>query len=157
MPHDHGPGTVLESPVMAWRTWLPLAAAASISTVTACGQRFVPTAQAGRMLYAENGCASCHGPQGRGDGPLSLNSDPRPRDLRDAAAFRFGSDRDAIAQTLAVGIPAVQEATSNVGDSLQHHRHSMPKFDHLSAVERQSLALYVMSLRGPSGRGDSQP
>lgn len=34
----------------------------------------------GRTLFAAN-CAACHGPQGRGDGPMATSLTPPPRDL----------------------------------------------------------------------------
>lgn len=37
---------------------------------------------AARSTYDER-CAPCHGPSGRGDGPLSLSMTPPPRDLSD--------------------------------------------------------------------------
>jgi len=44
-----------------------------------CG-RDVPAPTGGAALYQER-CASCHGPQGRGDGPAATTFDPRPTDL----------------------------------------------------------------------------
>src|SRR6266536_5050812 len=47
---------------------------------------------AGRALFAEH-CASCHGAQGRGDGPAAKNLEPPPADL--AAEHIYGhSDGD---------------------------------------------------------------
>lgn len=37
-------------------------------------------AEAGKQLYAAN-CASCHGPQGMGDGPAATSLNPQPRPL----------------------------------------------------------------------------
>jgi copper resistance protein D len=39
------------------------------------------TVAAGRAVYQAN-CAVCHGPQGRGDGPLAFTLQPRPFDLQ---------------------------------------------------------------------------
>jgi mono/diheme cytochrome c family protein len=39
----------------------------------------------GKPLYEAN-CAACHGPQGRGDRPGAAGLNPRPPDLRGAAA-----------------------------------------------------------------------
>jgi len=92
-----------------------------------------PTAAVGRELYASNGCASCHGANGHGDGPVAKTLVPPPRDFRDASAFKNGTDVAAIATTLESGL------SSNGG--------SMPSFRHLTRDERASLALYVISLR----------
>ena len=87
----------------------------------------------GRTLYETNGCVSCHGPLGHGDGTIGKTLTPAPRDFRDAGSFRNGADVDAIARTLAVG-PSV-----NGG--------GMPQFGHLTEVERRSIALFVISLK----------
>ena len=102
-----------------------------------------PTATVGRELYASNGCASCHGASGHGDGPVAKTLVPRPRDFRDASAFKNGTDVAAIATTLASGLSS--------GGS------SMPQFRHLTRDERASLALYVISLRTSPQQSKEQP
>lgn len=91
-----------------------------------------PTAEEGRVLYRANGCGSCHGPDGEGDGPVGKTLRPPPRDFREAAAFKNGTDAASIAQTIATGIMSGG---------------AMPRFTHLTNSERESLALYVISLR----------
>ena len=115
-------------------------------TAGACrGKPEASSASAGRVLYEENGCATCHGPAGRGDGRIAVTLNPRPRDFRDAAAFKKGTDELAIAATLVDGFGA---------DGGQ-----MPRFVHLTDWERRSLALFVISLRTPptSAEGSGQP
>ncbi|MFN7984822.1 MAG: cytochrome c [Vicinamibacterales bacterium] len=90
------------------------------------------TAAAGRALYGENGCASCHGPSGRGDGPVGKTLAIPPRDFKDAQSFRNGRDEMSIAATLAAGI--------------DRNGAKMPAFNHLSESERRALALFVLSL-----------
>lgn len=104
----------------------PAATPAVVTTVAA-------TVDEGRALYAENGCATCHGAEGHGDGPVGKTLTPTPRDFRDGAAFKAGRDEGAIARTVADGF--------NQGGS------KMPAFSHLSEQERRSLALFVISLR----------
>jgi mono/diheme cytochrome c family protein len=123
----------------------------------ACDRPPLPTAKEGRTLYAENGCASCHGPGGRGDGAVARTLDPRPRDFQDVAAFKRGFDVDAIARTLATGILLPAAPATGATGAPSHHQQGMPKFDHLSEVERQSLALYVISLHDPARQGARQP
>jgi mono/diheme cytochrome c family protein len=87
----------------------------------------------GRALYELNGCATCHGPEGRGDGPVTKTLHTAPRDFRDAAAFVNGYDAARIARTIATG--------------LVEQNQSMPPYPHLSANDRELLAVFVMSLR----------
>jgi mono/diheme cytochrome c family protein len=131
--------------------------AATVFTVAACEQRPLPTQKEGRMLYAENGCASCHGASGRGDGPVAQTLEPRPRDFQDVAAFKRGFDVEAIAHTLATGILVPAAPATGATGAPSHHQQGMPKFDHLTEVERQSLALFVISLHDPARQGARQP
>lgn len=150
-------------------------AAASAVLASGCRRAPLPTSREGRALYAENGCASCHGHSGFGDGPVAATLEPRPRNFRDASAFKNGVDVQAIATTIADGIPVsaapvpdrVPTYSGSLGPALGgpppapadrvaatgapgQHQQGMPKFPHLSDVERQSLALYVISLRSQS-------
>jgi mono/diheme cytochrome c family protein len=119
----------------------------------------MPTAAEGRSLYRENGCASCHGPSGQGDGPLAATLASKPIDFRDAGLFNRGADESAIAKTLAEGVAGAVPAELHLHNT--HHVLVMPKFDHLTELERRSIALYIISLReDPSPRanqGRSQP
>lgn len=48
-------------------------------------------AAAGKEIYAQY-CALCHGEQGQGDGSLSANLDPKPRDHTDGAYMNALTD-----------------------------------------------------------------
>ena len=48
-------------------------------------------ADAGAALYGQY-CASCHGPDGRGDGPISASLVPKPADHSDEAFMGTLSD-----------------------------------------------------------------
>lgn len=85
----------------------------------------------GQRLYRANGCAQCHGLDGGGDGPLAKVLQPPPRNFRAALPFANGSTADAVARTLATGLPAGG---------------SMPLYPHLSRQERLAIASYVLSL-----------
>lgn len=108
----------------------------------ACRSTQASSLEHGRALYAENGCANCHGTGGHGDGPVGKTLDPRPRDFRDATAFKRGTDVASIATAIAEGVRGGGK---------------MPRFEHLSQAERRSLALFVMSLRDLSEKGSEQP
>lgn len=94
-----------------------------------------PSIGEGARLYRSNGCVSCHGAEGHGDGPVGRALVPPPRDFRQEAAFKAGTDPESIALTLAVGVP---------------EGGSMPLYAHLTNHERRSLARYVISFRTPT-------
>ena len=130
------------------RAAIPLGCLAVI--LASCSRPF-PSAAEGRSLYLENGCVSCHGPLGKGDGPLAAALAPKPIDLSKPNLFKRGSGEAAIARTLADGVMNPKMAMPQMRDT--HHELSMPKFDHLTDTERRSIALYVISLH----TGGSQP
>ena len=87
----------------------------------------------GKTLFHRHGCAVCHGREGRGDGPMAGNFNPRPRDFRDASAFKKGHSLAAIAQTIENG--------------LSEEGAGMPGYPHLANDERRAIAAYVGALR----------
>lgn len=111
--------------------------AVAITLVSACGRQTRATDAedllTGARLYAANGCGTCHGREGRGDGPLASTLSPPARDFRDPNAFKNGSDPASIATTLATGL------TRDGGQ--------MQSYFHLSDRERFLIARYVVSLR----------
>ncbi len=84
----------------------------------------------GKALFTRNGCAVCHGPDGRGDGQIAATLKPPPRDFRDPGAYKNGHSKAAIARTIQKGMPGT----------------SMPGYAHLSAEEREQIAAYIRSL-----------
>jgi high-affinity iron transporter len=115
----------------------------ALSAAVACATAPPPTVEEGRSLYGTNGCVTCHGPAGHGDGPIAKTMVPPPRDFRDASAFKNGTEVPAIARTLADGL-----ATNGAG---------MPRFDHLTEYERRSIALFVRSLHADFKEKAGQP
>jgi high-affinity iron transporter len=96
----------------------------------------------GKALYAANGCGTCHGLTGAGDGPIARTLTPPPRDFRDAAAFKNGTDPASVANTIATGL------TRDGGQ--------MQSYFHLSDRERHLLARFVISLRESTPAGAAQ-
>jgi mono/diheme cytochrome c family protein len=113
-----------------------------------------PSVSQGRTLYRANGCASCHGPDGHGDGPLAPHLPATPIDFRNVSLFKRGATQDDIAETLREGVSQVH--TIPVLHQT-HHELLMPKFDHLTKTERRSIALYVISLRNDGADGRVHP
>jgi hypothetical protein len=83
----------------------------------------------------------------------------KPIDFRDASLFNRGDDESAIAKTIAEGVAGTVPAALHLHNT--HHVLVMPKFDHLTDLERRSIALYVISLREDqsqrANQGRSQP
>lgn len=91
-------------------------------------KRAPPLAGAARVFEAQ--CSSCHGAQGRGDGPAAKGLDPAPANFHDAERMRARSVY-GLYNTITLGV---------AGTSMQGYRT-------LSDDERWALAFYVASLR----------
>ena len=95
----------------------------------------------GRVVYEEQGCASCHGEVGRGDGPsaptlVNDKGDPiKIADLTQRWTYRGGPTKEDIYRTFSTGLNGTP----------------MPSYaDSLEVEDRQHLVNYVYSL----GDGD---
>jgi mono/diheme cytochrome c family protein len=83
----------------------------------------------GRHLYAARGCAVCHGPDGRGDGPSARRLDIPPRDFADPRAYSHGASPQAMATSIRRGAGA------------------MPAFRDLSDDEAQDIAAWIVTVQ----------
>jgi mono/diheme cytochrome c family protein len=79
----------------------------------------------GKTLYAVN-CASCHGPEGFGDGPAAAALNPKPRNYH-GIFWRFGGGVARIVQTISSGSPGT----------------GMAAFTNIPLEDRFALAHYV--------------
>ena len=100
----------------------------------------------GKKLYAETGCARCHGTLGRGDGPSAptlvddWKNPIRPADLAQSWTFRGGSSREDIFRTMSTGLNGTP----------------MPSFlDALKPEQRWAITDFIVSLSGSNGPGYS--
>ncbi len=82
----------------------------------------------GKMLFTIN-CASCHGPDGTGNGPRAAGLNPPPRNYR-TEKFKFGTDVASIYNTLQKGSPGT----------------SMPSFSLLPARDVWAMVHYVRTM-----------
>ncbi len=92
-------------------------------------------AAAGAPIYAQH-CTTCHGVQGKGDGPAAALREPRPRNFT-RGLFKFKTSvpdempfDDDLYRTVSQGIPAA----------------GMPAYGDLTAFERWALVAYVKTL-----------
>jgi mono/diheme cytochrome c family protein len=82
----------------------------------------------GKQLYQLN-CASCHGQDGRGNGPKAAGLNPPPRNFHIKEEFNKGASTLQIYNTITNGIQGT----------------SMPAFDLLPANDRMAMAHYVQT------------
>jgi mono/diheme cytochrome c family protein len=93
-------------------------------------------AAAGQEIYTQY-CALCHGPQGKGDGSLSANLDPKPRNHTDGAYMNALSDAHLL--------KVIGDGGASVGLSP-----IMPPWKAiLSAQQIQDLVAFVRTLAVP--------
>ena len=57
----------------------------------------------GETVYNEKGCVTCHGAQGKGDGPVGAALKPKPRNFADAA-WKNGTDLASVIKSINNGI-----------------------------------------------------
>jgi mono/diheme cytochrome c family protein len=93
----------------------------------------------GKVLYTQT-CVTCHGPEGRGNGPAGLSLNPKPRDFTKNAGWKNGTHLDEIFRTLDEGIKGS----------------AMVSYNDLSKRDRMALVHVVQSL-GAFDHGASDP
>jgi mono/diheme cytochrome c family protein len=98
-----------------------------------------PLMARGKALYAQT-CATCHGPDGHGDGPGGKGLNPRPRNFTEKAAWKNGTHLEDIYKTLDEGIKGS----------------SMVSYNYLSKKDRMALVHVVQSL-GTFDHGANDP
>lgn len=91
---------------------------------------------AGAALYRTR-CASCHGAQGRGDGPFAAYLSPRPRD--------FTGGRYKVRSTETGSLPTDDDLVRSIGEGL-HGTSMLAWQSFLSDAQARSIAGYLKSL-----------
>ena len=93
----------------------------------------------GKAVFAQT-CATCHGPEGKGDGPGGTGLTPKPKNFAEKAAWKNGTRLEAIYKTLDEGIKGS----------------SMVSYNYLTKKDRMALAHVVQSL-GAFDHGTNDP
>jgi mono/diheme cytochrome c family protein len=93
----------------------------------------------GKAVFAQT-CATCHGPEGKGDGPGGTGLTPKPRNFTLTAGWKNGTRLEDIYKTLDEGIKGS----------------SMVSYNYLTKKDRMALAHVVQSL-GAFDHGASDP
>lgn len=87
--------------------------------------------QKGKELYNQNGCAGCHGAEGRGDGDAGQALNPKPRNFHEPENYKQGTEVSDIEKTIANGIPKT----------------AMIAYPHIPKGDRELIAKYIKSLQ----------
>jgi mono/diheme cytochrome c family protein len=98
-------------------------------------------AAAGKVLFTTN-CESCHGPLGKGDGPVGAALTPPPRDFS-KAEFKFDTDKDGKTGTDADLKNVIQKGGAAFGGSPL-----MAPWPTLSDADINNLIAYIRTLKG---------
>lgn len=93
----------------------------------------------GKALFAQT-CATCHGPEGQGNGPGGAGLNPKPRNFTASAGWKNGTRIEDIYKTLDEGIKGS----------------SMVSYNYLTKKDRMALVHVVQSL-GAFDHGTSDP
>jgi mono/diheme cytochrome c family protein len=93
----------------------------------------------GKAVFAQT-CATCHGPEGKGDGPGGTGLTPKPRNFTLTAGWKNGTRLEDIYKTLDEGIKGS----------------SMVSYNYLTKKDRMALAHVVQSL-GAFDHGANDP
>lgn len=101
----------------------------------AVAPRTAPDLKRGAALYAKQ-CATCHGAQGRGDGPAAKGLDPAPSDFHDRGRMDQRS-LYGLYNTITLGVDGT----------------SMTAFGQLTEEERWALAFYIGTLASDTTAG----
>jgi len=120
------------------------AAAAALSPAAASATDDASTPLPGQALY-EQYCVTCHGAEGKGDGPAGLPALPRPRDFT-VGAFKFDADADGETGTDRDLFLVIRDGAAVYGGSPL-----MAGWGHLGEERVRELVGYVRSLEGDQG------
>ena len=130
--------------------WLSAAAALLVASGAANAQSI----EFGKTLFEQN-CASCHGAEGAGDGPVAVYLEPKPSDLRELAAgndggYPFGAVWESIQSgSLSAHGTSMMPVWGDLFMAEAMPRQAHPGFSAENLVEARMLALtyYIQSIQ----------
>lgn len=114
---------VTDLPVVKGSTTPPIDLASAVVTST-------EKTEAGKKLFETN-CVSCHGSEGKGDGPAGKTLNPPPRNFTDPKGWTNGQEFSKMYKTLQEGITS----------------RGMASYNNLLPEERINLILYIRTFR----------
>ena len=123
---------------------LPLAALAGAALLVWLipAGAFAGDAEKGKALFTGMGtCWTCHGNEGKGDGPASAPLDPKPRNLAEGS-FKFDANGDGTAGDDEDLLLIIKNGPAQYGGS-----NAMPYFKHLTDEQINDMVAYIRSLK----------
>lgn len=120
------------------RTIFSFAAACALLAAPAAVQ--AADVAAGKALYEAN-CSSCHGMQGKGDGPVGAALNPKPRDFS-KGEFKFDTDKDGKTGTETDLENVIKNGAAAYGGSAL-----MAPWAALSDQDIQNIIAYIHTLK----------
>ena len=118
--------------------WLIAAALTALALAAPASQ--AGDVASGKTVFVAN-CASCHGVTGKGDGPVGMALDPRPRDFSQGE-FKFDTDGDGKPGSDADIKNVVQKGAGAYGGSML-----MAPWPTLSDDDVTNVIVYIRSLK----------
>ncbi len=98
-------------------------------------------AATGKELFVKTNCNSCHGMEGKGDGPVAAALDPKPRNFT-VGDFKFDANKDGKKGTAADLTMVIKQGAAAFGGSAM----MMPN-PGLSDEDIGTIVAYVQSLK----------
>jgi cytochrome c551/c552 len=95
----------------------------------------------GKDVFVKTNCNSCHGMEGKGDGPVAAALDPKPRDYT-VGDFKFDANGDGKVGTDEDIVMVIKNGAAAYGGSAM----MMPN-PTLSDADLQLLVVYIRSLK----------
>lgn len=131
---------------------LPLIAAALLFNLA--GAAGAQSVEFGKTLFQQS-CASCHGAEGAGDGPVAVYLEPKPSDLRQLSAgnngtYPFGVVWDSIASgSLSAHGTSMMPVWGTIfmAEVLPKEVHPGISAEHLVEARMLALTYYIQSIQ----------
>lgn len=120
--------------------WLTLSVFGAALALAPVAAQAAGDAAKGKTLYETN-CLSCHGPTGKGDGPVGAALQPPPRDFS-KGEFKFDADKDGKPGSDADLMLVISQGAAAFGGSAM-----MAPWGHLSEQDRSDLVAYIHTLK----------
>lgn len=98
-------------------------------------------AAAGKAMFVKTNCNSCHGMEGKGDGPVAAALDPKPRNYT-VGDFKFDADKDGTVGSDTDLALVIKNGAASYGGSAM----MMPN-PTLSDADIKQLIAYIRSLK----------